>query len=52
MNPYEHPRIGEALKAVAIEANNVYIHTVRGDVWRVWVEFNGQPSIELVEKIR
>lgn len=43
-------RTGQDIRSTELKENNVYIKTARGDVWRVWIDWNGQPLIELVEQ--
>ena len=46
------PRFGQDIKEVEFRENNVLIETAHGDLWRVSIEFDGQPVIELIERDR
>lgn len=50
MNPLDWPRTGQDIESAELKENNVYIKSARGDTWRVWINWDGQPLIELVER--
>jgi uncharacterized membrane protein len=43
-------RMGQDIKSAELKNNNVYVQTAKGEVWRIWVDFDGLPRFELVKR--
>lgn len=52
MRSYQNiePRRGLTIKEVIVVADNVYIKTADGDLYRVWIGFDALPLMELIER--
>jgi hypothetical protein len=50
VNIEDLPRMGQDIKSAELRENNVYITTARGDVYRVWIHWDGKPLMEILKQ--
>lgn len=48
--PHAWPRYGMGIVRSRLLEDHVYLQGKNGDIWRVWLEMDGLPSIECVER--